>query len=223
MKRSTEYEQYELPFNSILLRVSGRECESADRVVRESRLLSLGREPRSSVIPKEYDASQQLAELSYCLVRLTTPSSVVETGVARGVTSYYILRALEENRRGRLYSIELPVLRRRGKQDVGSMVPLGLRQRWTLIYGVGAREMKKLHKKLETIDVFVHDSDHSYRNQIAEYRIALTWLKKKGILISDDVSTDALLEAREEFGGELMTMRQAKSSYVGIIVCHRSH
>jgi len=44
----------------------------------------------------------------YNLIRDTRPSIVVETGVASGVSTAYILQALEDNRKGKLYSIDLP-------------------------------------------------------------------------------------------------------------------
>lgn len=78
--------------------------------------------------------------------------------------------------------------------------------------------MKKLRGKLRNIDVFVHDSNHTYLNQLAEYRIALAWMNKGGILVSDDVSNDALLEASEQFGCLAMVTRQSKPVYIGILL-----
>ncbi len=44
----------------------------------------------------------------YAIVRAMRPTSVIETGVLHGLTSAFILRALEQNRAGRLTSIDLP-------------------------------------------------------------------------------------------------------------------
>ena len=44
--------------------------------------------------------------------RLLEPQVVLETGVAYGVSSAFILRALEENGHGILHSVDLPPLRR---------------------------------------------------------------------------------------------------------------
>jgi predicted O-methyltransferase YrrM len=171
-----------------------------------------------SVIPEEFDATIELARLCYLLVRLTKPLTVVETGVGRGFTSCYILKALRENKKGHLYSIDLPMLKWDARKHIGMLVPSSLRSRWTLIFGPGIDEMKKLRKKLENIDMFVHDSNHTYLNQLAEYQIAMTWLKKNGILISDDVKNDALLEVCERFKGEIIVTKQSKPEYVGIVV-----
>src|SRR5215472_8825018 len=45
--------------------------------------------------------------LQYAAVRASTPEVVVETGVANGVSSSYLLLALQKNGRGILHSIEL--------------------------------------------------------------------------------------------------------------------
>ena len=46
---------------------------------------------------------------------VTCSRKVVETGVAHGVTSRFILEALERNGRGFLWSIDLPPLEKVGK------------------------------------------------------------------------------------------------------------
>jgi hypothetical protein len=43
----------------------------------------------------------------YAAVRALTPDCIVETGVANGVSSSYLLLALQKNERGRLHSIGL--------------------------------------------------------------------------------------------------------------------
>ena len=59
--------------------------------------------------PNNY-ASQMTFERSipYLLVRLIKPKCIVETGVSAGVSSAYILQALQDNEKGMLYSIDLP-------------------------------------------------------------------------------------------------------------------
>lgn len=44
----------------------------------------------------------------YLTVRLIKPETIVETGVSSGSSSAYILRALYDNQKGKLYSIDLP-------------------------------------------------------------------------------------------------------------------
>src|SRR5579862_2322636 len=45
--------------------------------------------------------------LQYAAIRALQPELVVETGVASGVSSAYILLALERNRKGTLHSVEV--------------------------------------------------------------------------------------------------------------------
>ena len=44
----------------------------------------------------------------YFLVKKLKPKIVIETGVAAGVSSYFILKAMHENKKGKLISIDLP-------------------------------------------------------------------------------------------------------------------
>lgn len=218
MNRVREYEQYELVLANMIQRACAVSYEKVNYILNEFKGVSVNRELERFVIPPMYDASKELAQLCYSIVRLTKPSLIVETGVGRGITSFYILRALEKNGKGSLHSIELPPLELGSKQEVGCFVPISLRSNWNLIFGPGVSEMNKLKRKLYKIDIFVHDSNHNYNNQLAEYKIALDWLKPGGILISDDVGNNALLEVNDKIDGTLMVARQSKPLYIGIIV-----
>lgn len=56
------------------------------------------------------DGDARLGRLAWCLTRHLRPEFVVETGVARGLTTRVILEAMDRNGRGRLWSIDLPPL-----------------------------------------------------------------------------------------------------------------
>ncbi len=51
---------------------------------------------------------EQLGSFLYAIVRSLKPETVLETGVASGLASAYILLALRQNKKGKLYSIDLP-------------------------------------------------------------------------------------------------------------------
>ena len=89
------------------------------------------------------------------MVRIKKPSIIVETGVGRGVTTFYILKALEKNNKGQLYSIDLPVLGKKTEKDIGVLIPDNLKARWHLTLGPGTQVMRKLQNKFRTIDIFV--------------------------------------------------------------------
>ena len=128
--------------------------------------------------------------LIYKIVILFKPQIVVETGVANGASSTFILSAMEANGFGELYSIDweknaeysfVP----KGKKT-GWMVPEKLRERWHLSIGRTDEVLEPMLKKLGQIDLFFHDSDHSYDTMMFEYKTAWPYLNLNGILLSDD-------------------------------------
>ena len=123
-----------------------------------------------------------LGTMVYALCRKLNPVTVVETGVSSGVSSAFILCALEENKHGELYSIDLPW----GEQS-GWIIPNYLRHRWHLELGSSSEKLPSLLENLGAIDIFLHDSEHSYENMLWEYQTAWVYLKDRGILLSHNV------------------------------------
>ena len=123
-----------------------------------------------------------LGTMIYALCRSVKPDKVVETGVASGVSSSYILCALEENGHGKLYSIDVP-----WDKQSGWIVPDYLRHRWLLDKGRSSEKLPSLLERLRAIDIFLHDSDHSYRNMLWEYQTAWKYLSDEGLLLSHNV------------------------------------
>ena len=62
----------------------------------------------SKALGETYFGELKDAEHLYVMVRILNPATVVETGAAAGVSSAFILKALHDNNRGTLYSIDLP-------------------------------------------------------------------------------------------------------------------
>jgi predicted O-methyltransferase YrrM len=153
--------------------------ENARRLLEDIR-----REDPSSL---RWAADSLLARCCYLMCRLLEPTVVVETGVAYGVSSAFILRALEENGRGVLHSVDLPPLRREYERFWGVAVDRGLEGRWKLHRGSSVRVLPQLLKELETVDLFVHDSLHTYRNMRREFEAVWPRLRAGGALIADDV------------------------------------
>src|ERR1051325_5013148 len=94
----------------------------------------------------------EAAEL-YAVVRSFKPLVVVETGVASGISSAHILRALAANGTGALYSIDLPNVQEGSGLPAGRtsgwIVPDSLRGRWKLQIGDTRKLLPELLKKLE--------------------------------------------------------------------------
>ena len=142
----------------------------------------------------------------YTITKLTKPAVVVETGVASGRSSAAILTALKENNFGELYSIDLPqfyndtnpetYLTSEGNNELKGFVPNGqtpgwlvgdeLRSRWHLILGDSKVELGKLLAGLASVDIFYHDSDHSYESMYFEFESIWPKLLSGGFLLSDD-------------------------------------
>jgi hypothetical protein len=103
-----------------------------------------------------------------------------------------ILLGLEDNCFGQLFSIDAPnldplVMLPEGRAP-GWLVPQRLGARWHLQLGLSSSLLPPLLETLPPIDVFIHDSEHSYENMSFEYRIAFQHLAAGGILLSDDTS-----------------------------------
>jgi Methyltransferase domain len=126
----------------------------------------------------------------WCLVRRLRPRNVVETGVAHGVTSRFILEALERNGDGRLWSIDRPPMEPRWREQIGIAVRDGLRDRWSYISGSSRRRLPKLLHRLGHIDLFIHDSLHTERNVRFELDLAWTFLRPGGALVVDDIDVN---------------------------------
>jgi len=144
--------------------------------------------PSLTAVHSHFNAEFELGRICYVLCRARKPEKVVETGVANGATSCFILQALEKNGTGELYSIDLPPLAVYGGSEVGSLVPDNLRSRWELRFGSSRRVMPPLLKELGEIDMFVHDSLHSYHNVKRELSVASKRLSSKGMVIVDNIA-----------------------------------
>ncbi len=152
----------------------------------------------------------EVPELFHVVCRAFRPRCVVETGVGPGVSSAYILRALHDNDFGRLYSVDMPDRERKLWQSVpayrkiaeafgtgtgpasklrpsGSLVSELLKTRWSLEVGLSSEILPGLLRDLGEVDIFLHDSEHTYENMLFEYRCAWPYLRKGGLLISHDI------------------------------------
>ncbi len=136
----------------------------------------------------------------YDLIKKIEPDIMVETGVCNGFSSSVILKAMEENQKGHLYSVDLPVnideitteertgaVLPPGKRS-GWAVPDELRERWTLRVGNTYHELPKIFEEISgKIDIFLHDSDHSYETMMFEFALAWRNLKEDHFLLADNI------------------------------------
>ena len=153
-----------------------------------------------TVISKGWDrrfsgTSFGAALFCFLLLRLAKPAVVVETGCASGWTSALLLFALHQNNAGHLWSIDIPPKAGERSMDwtlpqelsPGFLVPERLRDRWTLTLGDAREHLMPLLRQQQPVDVFLHDSDHTYQHMMWEYTSVWPHLRPGGLLMSDDI------------------------------------
>lgn len=136
---------------------------------------------------QRWAADSMLARFCYLACRLIKPDAVVETGVAYGVSSAFILAAMEANGRGRLHSVDLRPLRRGAEHFHAIAIPDNLKDRWTFHRGSSRRMLPGLLPELGEIDFFLHDSLHTKRNMLFEFDEIWPALRPGGLILADDV------------------------------------
>jgi hypothetical protein len=127
----------------------------------------------------------------WCLIRHLKPEIIVETGIAHGVSSRFILEALKLNGTGKLWSIDLPPIEHHWREQVGIAVSEEFYDRWQLIKGSSRRNLTPLTRELGTLDLFIHDSLHSGRNVSFELEEAWRVLRPGGAIVVDDVDANS--------------------------------
>ena len=157
-----------------------------EEVEDQTRRLLADIRPEDPFVPR-WAADSLLARCCYLACRLLEPDVVVETGVAYGVSSAFILKALNENGRGVLHSIDLPPLRREYEQFWGIAVPEAVKGSWVLHRGSSARTLPDLLGSLRAVDLFLHDSLHTRRNMRRELEAVWPRLWTGGVILADDV------------------------------------
>jgi predicted O-methyltransferase YrrM len=128
-------------------------------------------------------------EALYCSVKILRPEVVLETGVSAGVSSSYLLKAMSDLSFGELHSIDLP-----GEVESGVLIPQELRKRWRLNVGTSRDLLLPCLERLGKVDVFFHDSDHSYENMRFEMQTAWPFIKRGGLLLADDADSNSAFD-----------------------------
>ena len=136
------------------------------------------------------DGDAGLVRAIWCLTRHLRPANVVETGVAHGVTSRFILEALERNGTGHLWSIDRPPLEHALHEQIGAAVSNQLKHRWTYIQGSSRRQLPRLARQLGTVDLFIHDSLHSEQNVRFEADQAWAVMRPGAAIVIDDIDAN---------------------------------
>lgn len=147
--------------------------------------------------PSNWAIEQGTSLAVYAIIRLVKPEKVLETGVANGHSSFFILKGLELNRRGVLYSVDI-------NPAVGPLLSDQERRDWNLSVLPKSRRkdaLKRFARRISPIDVFIHDSNHLYYWQMFEFRLAFELLRRGGYLLVDDCDCSfAFLDFAQKHG-----------------------
>lgn len=140
-------------------------------------------------MPKVTYSFPEAAEV-YTIIRAIKPAVVLETGVASGLSSAHILLAMAKNHVGALHSVDLPNVQEGSVlpdgRPTGWIVPIELRARWTLQLGNARELLPRMLRDLPRVDLFLHDSDHSYDHMTFEFELVRPRLAAGAVIMSDD-------------------------------------
>jgi SAM-dependent methyltransferase len=148
------------------------------------------------------DGDKAFAEAIWCTIGHLSPGKVVETGVAHGLTSRVVLEALERNGRGHLWSIDLPAVDSALHSEIGMAISQDLRPRWTYVPGTARQQLPRLLEELTEIDVFIHDSLHTGRNQMFELESAWSAMPDGAVAVVDDIDHSLAFRTFVDRGGQ---------------------
>lgn len=126
----------------------------------------------------------------YGLTRWLRPAVIVESGGYIGMSSAFILKALADEKltTAKLYSVELSQ-----ECEQGALIPDELRPASGGFVPMRGRleDFLKRNELPSSIDMFLHDSSHSYRHMLWEFRQFWPRLRDGGLLVSHDVQMNA--------------------------------
>lgn len=137
---------------------------------------------QENVTSAQWNAESNLFALLYSLICSRKPKTIVETGVANGISTNAIMKSLElSNNIGVLHSFDVLPETSNAYKGAGNWQFHLLSKRNT------HKHLKRAVGKLPQVDIWLHDSNHGYRWQKFEFLLAWGALRKGGVLISDDV------------------------------------
>jgi hypothetical protein len=154
----------------------------------------------------------------YILTRIERPEVFVETGVHNGLGSSFTLLALKRNGSGTLHSIDLPPVEETMLDQGNRRMPEGRPSGWVIPHYLRARHrlhmeraqvrLPKVLADLGRVDVFLHDSDHTYQHMMFEMGLAWDYITPGGWLLCDNVEANNAwrdFEAGVGGGGRLIS------------------
>ena len=202
-------------------------CEDSLREIEDQVRQGIGAMPTNAPFASFHNGDFSLGRLCYALTRIKRPMAILETGVCYGVTSSFMLKALQVNGHGSLYSIDLPPLGENADAFVGRLIPPDLRRNWKLNRGSSRKLLSGILRSIGELDMFVHDSLHTYRNMRFEFELVAPYLTSDAIVVADDIEGNSAFDewsrnARPAYSTVLREHAKRKS-LLGVAVCGKPH
>jgi len=111
----------------------------------------------------------------YAIVRATKPKIVVETGTEKGLGSLVLAEALIKNKFGSLITIDI---------EPSSGLLIGPEYGGVIERVI--EDSLQVISRIDRIDLFIHDSDHSAEHESREFKLLQSRLSADGIVLSDN-------------------------------------
>ncbi len=149
--------------------------------------IATGRDLFSSVVKSKsetnfgnnFDCEIGLASFLFAYIIHNKPSVVVETGVANGITTNVIMKALKKTG-GSLHSFDVDPRTENVYSGQGNWF-------FHLLRGDFETHLENQLSEIGGVNLWIHDSNHGYKWQAFEYGLATRHLVSDGILVSDDI------------------------------------
>ncbi len=151
----------------------------------------------------------------YAITRLLRPAVAVETGVGSGVSTTFLLSAL---RSGMLHSIDLGVKYGEEKEEypVGFLVPERLKKKWHLHKGDARELLKPLLNDLGDIQLFYHDSRHTFSHVNFELECAWEHMERGIVLVDNYEFTRAPEKFADRVGAPIVRLSGRAGGFCAI-------
>lgn len=149
--------------------------------------------------PEEWRVERATGFLLFALISSLKPAVVLETGTANGHSTAVNLRALDLAGGGSLHSVDV-------SGSVGALLTMTERNAChlhTIRPAHAVRDFKAVVRGLSRLDLFFHDSDHSYTGQLSELRTVWPIMPSGGYVVVDDANESwAFFDFASELGLE---------------------
>ncbi|RBY75310.1 class I SAM-dependent methyltransferase [Geodermatophilus sp. TF02-6] len=140
----------------------------------------------------------------YAIARAVKPDRIVETGTDKGLGSVLLASALLRNGRGRLTTVDV-------NPDSGYLIAGRYAE---VVDRVVGDSVAVLGSSAEPVDVFLHDSLHTWEYETAELAAVDPRLSRRAVVLSDNSHvTDALSAWAEKTGRQFLFFREEPADH----------